>query len=573
MKNPEKNNIHEMFDGSVRYSAPVYQRYYVWDYEELQALLDDIENAADESSEQFIGATVVQDFGKKAGNQSPNEYLIIDGQQRLTTIFLLIGGLSWSYLKAGKTVHAATLSQTYLSFSAGKYAGMPKLLPTIQDRKQLFDILQDEITCIEWKVNGENSDETSRRQGITNQWKNIKKHFSESFFDEAGELLIEKIESFQEKMFNHVAYVQITLETKDDANTVFSKLNYDGISLSIADLVRNDIFSRLEENKSESLDKFYEKTWKPFEKSFPGKSFEQYITTYSFIKFKGSISKARSFPDLQKSWAKLKPATIVNEMKVYADIFSVLVEYEPIKGIHEDVNERIRRFSLMPKTTVTWPYVLELLNAFRSNKITKKQALDCLSIVESFLVRRAIAGLEPTGLHAVFKSLWHKAGADSIKLREKIVTSTIRCPNDTTIREALSTENMYGRQITKYLLIQRELNFNKTQGYDNATNDFSVEHVLPKNHVGKWALEYTKEEHMALLNTIGNLVPLTKGQNTKIKDFDWNKKKQYFAGSNWKLTQKLSTVKEWNKNQILKQTNEFILWAISEWPDIVVHKN
>jgi uncharacterized protein with ParB-like and HNH nuclease domain len=568
MKNPEKNNIHETFDGSVRYSAPVYQRYYVWGYEELQALLDDIENAASENSEQFIGATVVQDFGKKGGNQSPNEYLIIDGQQRLTTIYLLICGLSWAYLKGGRTENATTLTQTYLSFSAGKYAGMPKLLPTIQDRKQLFDILQEEITCIEWKTNGENSDETSRRQGISSQWKNIKKHFTESFFDESEKILIDKIESFQEQMLNYVVYVQITLETKDDANTAFSKLNYDGITLSIADLVRNDVFSRLEENKKESLDKFYEKTWKPFEKSFPGNSFEQYITIYSFIKFKGTISKARSFPDLQKSWEKMKPTAIINEMKTYADLYSVLVEYDPIKGIHNDVNERIRRLSLMPKTTVTWPYILELLNAFRSNNISKKQALDCLSIVESFLVRRAIAGLEPTGLHSVFKSLWQKAGADSIKLREKIVTSTIRCPNDNQIREVLSNENMYARQITKYLLIQREIDFNKAHGYDNATNDFSVEHVLPRNHAGQWALQFTKEEHATLLNTIGNLVPLTKGQNTKIKDFDWDKKKPHFKGSNWKMTQRLSGINEWNKPQILKQTKEFTTWALSEWPDI-----
>lgn len=276
MKNPDKNNIHETFDGSVRYSAPVYQRYYVWGYDELQALLDDIENAADENSEQFIGATVVQDFGKKGGNQSPNEYLIIDGQQRLTTIYLLICGLAWSYLKANKLEEAKTLAQSYLSFSAGKYAGMPKLLPTIQDRKQLFEILEKDIPCIDWNVISENIDQSSRRQGISSQWTNIKKHFSESFFSEPGSFLMKRIEEFQLKMLNYVVYIQITLETKDDANTAFSKLNYDGVKLSLSDLVRNDVFSRLQENSKESLDKFYEKSWKPFEKSFPKNSFDQY---------------------------------------------------------------------------------------------------------------------------------------------------------------------------------------------------------------------------------------------------------------------------------------------------------
>lgn len=130
MKQPEKNNLHDVFDGSVRYAAPVFQRYYVWGEDQLQALLDDVQTAAEDGI-QFIGAIVVQDFGKKGGNQSPNEYLIIDGQQRLTTIYLLLCGMVWSYLKHGKKDEASTLTQTYLAFSAGKYNGMPKLLPTI----------------------------------------------------------------------------------------------------------------------------------------------------------------------------------------------------------------------------------------------------------------------------------------------------------------------------------------------------------------------------------------------------------------------------------------------------------
>lgn len=264
----------------------------------------------------------------------------------------------------------------------------------------------------------------------------------------------------------------------------------------------------------------------------------------------------------------MKPALIVNEMKVYADIYSSLIEYNPIDKFHADVNERIRRFSLMPKTTVTWPYLLEAINAFRNNKISKNQLLECLSVVESFLVRRAIVGLEPTGLHAVFKILWHKAGGNPNDLRQKIVTNTIRCPSDDSIEAALANENMYSRQITKYMLIQRELHFNKLHGYDNAVNDFSVEHVLPKNHVGQWAVDFNKEEHAVLLNTIGNLVPLTKGQNEKIRDYDWSVKKPYYKGSNWKLTQRLSGIKNWDKAQILKQTKEFTSWALTEWPDI-----
>lgn len=568
MKNPEKINVHDTFDGSVRYSAPVYQRYYVWKDEPLQALLEDIVNSGIEGLEQFIGATVVQDFGKKGGNQSPNEYLMIDGQQRLTTIYLLICGLAWAYIKGGQDEDALTLAQTYLSFSAGKYKGMPKLLPTVQDRRQLFDILLKDITCIEWNLKGESVDENSSRDGISSQWKNIKWQFSEDFFSEDGEFLIEQIESFQERLLDKIVFIQVTLEATDDANTVFSKLNYEGVKLSLSDLVRNDVISRVPDNSRDALDKFYDSTWKPFEKAFIRNSFDQYITIYSFIKFNGLVSKSRAFPELQKKWMNSDPSSIVAEMSVYADLYRALFKYSPMEGINEQVGERVHRFSLMPKTTVTWPYILELLNASREGTASKKQTLQCLLIVESFLVRRAIVGLEPTGLHAVFKGLWGKAGADPKKLREKIVTGTIRCPNNQQIRETLSNGDMYSRKITKYLLIQRELHFNKENGYDNATEDFTIEHILPQSLTADWLDWFSKEEHKALLHTIGNLVPLTKGQNGRIKDLGWAKKKNVIKGSNWKITQDAASARTWDKGQIQRRAKLFANWAVEEWPDI-----
>lgn len=568
MKTPEKINIHDTFDGSVRYSAPVYQRYYVWGDEPLQALLEDIDNSGVEGLEQFIGATVVQDFGKKGGSQSPNEYLMIDGQQRLTTIYLLICGLAWAYIKGGQEEEAVTLAQTYLAFAAGKYKGMPKLLPTVQDRRQLFDILQEDVTCIDWNLKGESIDEHSNRHGIALQWDNIKWQFSEYFFTDDGDFLLEKVESFQERLINKIVFIQVTLESSDDANTVFSKLNYEGVKLSLSDLVRNDVISRVPDNCRDALDKFYDTTWKPFEKAFPRNSFDQYITIYSFIKFNGQISKSRAFPELQKKWINTAPAEIVAEMSVYADLYCALVEYSPIKGLHEQVGEQIKRFSLMPKTTVTWPYILELLNASRNGSATKKQTLECLSIVESFLVRRAIVGLEPTGLHAVFKGLWGKAGSNPKTLKEKIITGTIRCPNNQLIRETLSSGDMYSRKITKYLLIQREIHFNQENGYDNATDDFTVEHVLPQSLTADWLDWFSKEEHKALLHTIGNLVPLTKGQNGRIKDLDWTQKKSVIKGSNWKITQSAASARNWDKAQIHKRSKQFADWAVEEWPDI-----
>lgn len=568
MKTPEKNSVHTIFDGSNRYLAPAFQRYYVWGPDELQALLDDIENAAGPSGIQFIGATVIQDFGKKGGAQSPSEYLLIDGQQRLTTLYLLICGIAWCYLQKNKVDAAETLAQTYLSFSAGTYAGMPKLIPTLQDRKQLYAILADDVDCVGWNFSAYPADETSRRAGIERQWKRIQKHFRESFFDPRHRLISGRLRAFEQNLLHYIEMVQIILEPNDDANTAFSKLNFLGIPLSISDLVRNDVFARLSSQKPEGADKFYRDRWLPFEKSFPNDSFEQYVPIYALIRFGGNCTKAQVFPKLQKSWSKKKAEAVLRELKIYAELFAALVSYRPIPGFHKDVNAQIQRLSMMPRTTVTWPYVLQVLLAFKTNKISKRQACDALGIVETFLVRRAINGLEPTGLHAVFKGLWGKANADKKLLQAKIVTSTIRCPGDDEIVEALRTDNMYTRQITKYLLIRREITFNTQHGYDNATADFSVEHVMPRNRVGEWASEFSREEHAALVNTIGNLLPLTQRQNSNIRDGSWGKKRSALNGSNWKIAQRAARSKNWNPGQIRRRSREFAKWVVQEWPEL-----
>lgn len=428
--------------------------------------------------------------------------------------------------------------------------------------------MNTELDCIDWNFAETPADTTSKRKEISAQWSRIKDFYDHSFYDSKGKFLIRKIDEFQTQLLNYVEIVQITLETKDDANTVFSKLNFEGIPLSIADLVRNDVFSRFSPTEHQKARKFYDDKWSVFEKKFPKSSFDQYVSIFAQIKFKGNCPKAKAFPKLQAEWSGKSAQAILKELSAFSDIYISLYEYSPLSGIPKDVNNQVRRLSHMPKTTVTWPYVIQVLHAFSASNISKKQTIDCLRIVESFLVRRAIVGLEPTGLHAVFKSLWNKAGGDKKKLTDKIVTTTIRSPADIEVRNMLMHDNMYSRQITKYLLIQREVTFNATHGYDNATTNFSAEHVMPKNYAGEWKEIFTKEQHTAFLNLIGNLLPLTKEQNSKIKDKKWSEKKKVLKGSNWKITQKASALQKWNDKQITRRSKEFCDWSLKQWPDI-----
>ena len=570
MKNPEKTNISEILNGGHQYVAPVFQRYYVWGKEELNVLIDDIVNATDESSIQFIGATVLQDMGKKGGVNSPTEYLMVDGQQRLTTLYLMLCGIAWIYRLKNKIDEATTLVETYLAFNAGSLKGVPKLIPTTQDRKQLYDILNTDVGSVDWNFKTHPADSSSKRSKISEQWIRIKDYLESECLNSAGHFQTKKVEILTQKLLGNVEVVQITLDTTDDANSVFSKLNYMGVDLSAADLVRNDVFSRFSASEMNKAQKFYKEKWSPFEKSFPKDSFSTYIPIYSLIKFKGNCSKSQAFPKLQESWKKNTPDQILKDLETYSEAFQLLVDFTEDNSSIKDkkINKAILKMSKMPKTTVTWPYLIQLIHAISNSKISKIQFEKALLVVESFLVRRAINGLEPTGLHAVFKGLWPKVGVDLNKLKEKIVTATIKSPLDNHLLESFSDDDMYKRSITKYLFLCKEIDLAEKNGYDLATDDFSIEHVMPKNRIGQWATDFTQEEHKSLLNCIGNLIPLTIKQNSDVKDQDWSKKKKSFEGSNWKFSLLAAKSKKWNKQTIQNRTKDFSTWACQRWPEI-----
>jgi Protein of unknown function DUF262 len=235
MKAPEKSTVHDLLNAANRYKAPVYQRYYVWKEEELIALFDDIENATDSSVTEFIGAIVLQDIGKVASATSPTEYLIVDGQQRLTTLYLLLANLAALYKKHGKDKEAETIVYGYLTFGHGTYKGWPKVVPTVQDRTQLWDLLSKHLPDVEWEYGIDPGEPDSRRTGISDQWNRIHKMFESQFLSRSGKLLKKPLHVFQTNLLNYLDFVQITLEKDDDANVVFTKLNYRGQQLLLSE--------------------------------------------------------------------------------------------------------------------------------------------------------------------------------------------------------------------------------------------------------------------------------------------------------------------------------------------------
>lgn len=572
MKQPDISNPQSLFGSDARYRAPVFQRFYVWKQKQFDDLQEDIDTAAPDGGEQFLGAIVLKDLGKPQGPTSPTEYLMIDGQQRLTTLYMVLVALAHIAASNGDTQSSQYISRKLLAETdSDQYSGWPKLIPTLQDRRSLWGILESHVGDVgDWDFTADPAESHKRRPDLLSaQWERILNHYTEALMGDDGVFLQEEFNRILSNVQRNLTFICITLDAADDANAIFSKLNAKGVPLQLADLVRNEVFSKFPHEDPGKGERFYEKSWRPFEATFPPKSLDQFFPIYSYIKFKGGVTKAEAFPRLQREWSSLKPKRILADLRTYSPYYSSLVHYSPVDRLEEELNAHIERFSRMPPTTVTWPFLIEVLRAAQDARLSKAKSVKCLSMIESFLVRRSLVGLEPTGLHTVFKSLWEKTKGDPSKVLGRIVTRTIQCPDNDTLLEVLTQLPSDTRKVRYYVLEEYERWFIKANKYDPLTDRAAtLEHVLPQNLTETWGKVFSTEEHARSVGLLGNLVPLSEKQNKSVKDAPWGTKRERYRGSNWKTTQKVARGKTWTPKRIDNRTEELAKWIVKRWPAI-----
>jgi hypothetical protein len=570
MKQPDIDTPNSLFEASARYKAPVYQRFYVWGRLELTTLRDDIDTA-DEEYGQFLGAIVLKDLGRTKGPTSPSNYLMIDGQQRLTTLYLVLLALAHIARSKGDEPTSDFICRNYLAeIKSPQFNGWPKLVPTLQDRHVLWALLEEYAPSIEWNFSADPSEAKPReRTKLLAQWRRILSLYSQDLIDTSGDLQTETLSRLLKNVQENLKFISITLDEHDDANAIFSRLNAKGVPLDLADLVRNEVFSKFAPEESSKADKFYKKHWRPFEKSLPRDSVNTFFPIYAYIVFKGKATKSAAFPLLQKKWVEAKPASLLADLKKHSPYFASLVEFTKNSELSEPLNSQVERFSRMPRTTVTWPFLIETLRAAADGRLDEDSATRSLRIVESFLVRRALLGIEPTGLHAVFKSLWDRSKGDPEEVLVKIVTRTIQSPEDDEVLKSLDVERVDTRVVLRFVLEEYERDFVHKKKYDLATETVTtIEHVMPRNLTETWQEVATSEEHAEVFGLLGNMAALSEQQNKSLQDQPWNEKRKRFRGSNFKTTQDIAKQLQWTPEHIVQRTASMAAWIVGRWPEL-----
>ena len=569
MKDPDISTFEQLFEGNVQYRAPVFQRLYVWGEDQFGSLIDDID-AGESSASQFLGAIVLKDLGKAGGATAPATFLLIDGQQRITTLYLFLLAIASVASRDGLSDFARDVWSNFLANTrSGKYVGWPKVVLTLQDRHTLQELSKQYLSSLGWDFRNDPAESKPRlSDALMQQWERIFNYVARQADSEGGRTERSRLEGLLGRLLSRLHVISITLDGGDDETAIFSRLNARGVPLELSDLVRNEVFAKYHPDESKEADRFYHRNWHPLEKRFPPGSLSLFLPAYAFITCPGKVTLSNAFRELQHLWKDRTPNAIVDELQRYTDGFLAIVVGENMATMPASVATRLQRLSEMPRTRAIWSFVMSLLVAVREGTLDDKSATDTLDIVESFLVRRALVGREATGLHAVFRPLWNATFGKPSRVRAKLRSGGVRCPDDDELKDFLVAEAVDGRQIVRYVLTQRERDIATRKGFDPPSVVQTIEHVLPRNLNEAWQEHFTESEHRHCVGLIGNLLPLSERQNKSIQDQDWRAKRQRLKGSAFSSARDAAKRSTWTSKEIDAATGEMAEWIIKRWRPI-----
>jgi len=366
-----------------------------------------------------------------------------------------------------------------------------------------------------------------------------------------------------------MSVVQIDVFDPTNGPKIFDSLNSRQEPMTIGDLIRNEIFSRVANQSSEEIERLDRDRWQPFYEKFrqgDKNLFDSYFFPYGLIQ-NPNLAKSEVYGHLREAWREAdSPDEIIDQLARYQDAFIDIVIGSNLQQHKAPLRDAIVRLNEMDAPSATYPFLMQVSQAAREGVLDEKSSIALLEVVESFLVRRAISGIEPTGLHAVFKRLWNDLSGDysTKKLIEEIRKHiTVKWPTNDEFSAEIKGRSLYGSSITPYFVAQ----YNRSLGGDVPHNIPWLEHILPTEPEDVWWNSFTREQHEELKDRLCNLIPLSSQMNQSLKNARYEKKrKRYLEDSMFKSARLLAKkYDDWTPKEMSSRADELATWASKRW--------
>lgn len=553
-------NLLEFIKKSPQFVIPIYQRTYSWTERECKQLWDDVcrAGAAENISAHFIGSVVyIQSGLYQVSAQSP--LLVIDGQQRLTTVTLLIAALAEAIGALPEDER-----EPVDGFSPRKLRNYYLLNPEEEGERRFKLILsQTDKASLISVVNGselpkEHSLRVSENYALFKDWI-AKAPDLKAVCRGVAKLLV----------------VDTSLTRgEDNPQLIFESMNSTGKELSQADLIRNFILMGLEPKLQTQL---YEDYWRPIELEFGqqayGEQFDAFMRHFLTLQA-GEIPRLDEVYDAFKTHAR-SPAiaeagveALVRDIRNYARYFCAMA-----LGGEKDAALREAFHDLKElKVEVAYPFLLELYDDYANDRLSHADFLEIVRMTESYVFRRAICAIPTNSMNKTFatfsKALKKENYLESVKAHFLTLPSYRRFPREEEFKRDFKTRDLYKSRIRAYWLRRLENHGRKERV---SLDEYTIEHIMPQNEElsSAWKVALGAEwerVHQTWLHTLGNLT-LT-GYNSEYSDRPFAEKRDMEGGfheSPLRLNAGLGQLDTWNELEIGKRADRLAAMALDVW--------
>lgn len=547
-----KGNIYEILNGNKQFLIPVYQRYYSWKIEQCERLWNDIVNMEKSNKVgHFVGSIVnIADQAMPTGVQ---KFMIIDGQQRITTLTLLLLALRDYGIKhpEDSSINANRIDNMLLKNAYERGDDRYKLLLTETDRAILINLIESKPI----KVN-----EVSK---IINNYN----YFS---------CQIEKMTLAPAEVYESIGKLQIvniTLDRSvDNAQAIFESLNSTGKELSESDLIRNYVLMGLDNGEQTYV---YEHLWRPLELLFNYEKQDSVMDRF----FRDYLTmKLTRIPKINRVYEEFKLYHLNCEFSTIRDLCQDLYDFATyytnmvfcrnddisIIPIYENINNL--------KMEVAYPFLLKVHRDSENGLITRDELKEIMKICISYVFRRSICDIPTNSLNKTFATLKNEINAqdylNSIKAFFVLRNDYKEFPNNERFTAAFLIKDIYNMRSRNFILSHLE-NFNNKAPI--IIENYTIEHIMPQNNnlCNEWKLSLGanwKEVQKKYLNSIGNLT-LT-AYNSEMSDKPFAEKMDMEGGfkeSALRLNGYIVMQTDWNEMNIQERAKQLATKAIQIW--------
>ena len=539
----------QLLEGSKQFIIPIFQRTYSWERSHCQQLWDDIVRVGGnvDINSHFIGSAVyIPEVN--AGAAIPR-WLVIDGQQRITTMMLLLIAFKNRLEKENRDepISAAEIEDRYLKNRYGKNDAAYRLLLTRTDKDTLIKLIDDQAA----------GEEDSYR--VMENFKFFTDQISDANLDHVW------------KGISKLMIVDVHLQQGiDNPQMIFESMNSTGKALTQADLIRNFVLMGLEHDLQTRL---YTDYWRPMEIEFGAENyinvFDEFMRYYLVIRT-GNVRIRRGdvYDEFKGYSRKTEVEALLASVKEYATYYCRIAlgteKDERLAEAFHDIREL--------RADVCYPMLMEVYQDYSQERITRDEFLVITRMVENYVFRRAICDVPTNSLRQTFATFMRQVDKDryveSVRANFLLLPSYRRFPGDEEFIRQIQVRNLYKFNRRSYWLRRFE-NYGRKERVQ--VQEYTIEHIMPQNEDlnAQWRADLGEDWERVqeqYLHTLGNLT-LT-GYNSEYSDKAFGDKRDMKGGfkeSPLKLNQRLGVCDTWNEESIKQRSSDLAKRAAEIW--------